>query len=509
VSTRHLLIWITFLGIFAMSARVSMDTDSWWHLRAGEWMLENRSIISQDEFSYTRFQANWQYPGWLVEIPMDLIYRFAGPAGLNLWTALMVTLSFVFVWRTLIGSPIIKAFVVILAAVASGVYWAARPYLVTFLLAAIFLWILESYRWSPYSMTRRRLWWLPVLMVVWANSHGGFAVGFILLGIYWIADIVSWVREGSIREKLKSLVSKPLGLIVNPDFALWSVGVGLVVAVCINPFGPNMLLYPFKTVSIGALQEYIQEWQSPDFHSLAVQPFLWLLFLTLGAVGISRLRIASVDFLRVVIFGYMGFLASRNIALFALVAPAVITRHLEAGMAHIKEKLGFNLAGQTTKLESRLNIFLLVLTGAAVLAKVSLVLTVNSNFNAFKKFLPIEAVSFLKATHPQGQLFNSYNWGGYLLWEIPQYPVFIDGRTDLYNDEIIGKWLTVVKVEDGWEDILDQYDVHLVLIEADSTLAKKLQSLNNWKSIYRDSQAQIFFRRSLGESREFISSFVN
>jgi hypothetical protein len=164
--------------VFAMAARISVDTDTWWHLRAGQWILEHRSIPQVDSFSYTRAGEPWQYPGWLVEAPMYLLYEVGGPGALNLWTAGMVTLAFIFIWFTLSGGPFLRAFVIVLAATVSGVYWAARPYLVTFLLAAVFLWILEDFRWRKVD----RLWWLPVLMVVWVNSHGGFRGGDSLVG---------------------------------------------------------------------------------------------------------------------------------------------------------------------------------------------------------------------------------------------------------------------------------------------------------------------------------------
>src|SRR5690606_13624710 len=99
--------------------------------------------------------------------------RALGPGGLNLWTAGMVTLSFAFLWRTLSGGLFLRVFIFVLAATVSAVYWAARPYLVTFLFAAVFLWILEDMRWGRIPPGSRRLLWLPVLMVIWANSHGG------------------------------------------------------------------------------------------------------------------------------------------------------------------------------------------------------------------------------------------------------------------------------------------------------------------------------------------------
>jgi hypothetical protein len=91
------------MAVFTMAVRPSLDSDTWWHLRAGQWIVDNRAIPQTDPFSYTRLGASWRYPGWLVEIPMYLIYKVTGPAGLNLWTAFMVTLAFVLIYQIISG----------------------------------------------------------------------------------------------------------------------------------------------------------------------------------------------------------------------------------------------------------------------------------------------------------------------------------------------------------------------------------------------------------------------
>ncbi len=493
--------WIIFLAVFAMSARVSIDSDTWWHLRAGQWIVENRAAPQVDSFSYTRHGAAWQYPGWLVEAPMYLLYRAFGPGGLNLWTAVMVTLAFVFLWQTLSGGVFLRAFVTILAASVSGVYWAARPYLVTFLLTAVFLWILESYRWKTDEdkNAARRLWWLPVLMIVWANSHGGFATGFILLGVYWFSELVVWFVElikPHIRvidpgdSNQKSEITQHISRLLR----LTLVGLLVVVAVCINPSGPVMLAYPFKTVSIGALAAYIQEWQSPDFHQRAAQPFIWLLILTLGAVGISRKRLALSDFLLVSGFTYLSLLAWRNVALFALAAPVVLTRNVAPVLDGLSRRLGFRPAPETpSKGQARLNWILLFLVIFAALVKAATVLPAATNLAEIRKTMPVEAVAFIRKTAPSGRLFNSYNWGGYLLWELPGYPVFIDGRTDLYNDDLINQWLQVIRGEPGWQAALDRWQVRLILLEPGAPLVGQLAQ-NGWKLLYQDERSVVYGR---------------
>lgn len=494
MSTRRLVVWIVFLGVFAMAARVSVDTDTWWHLRAGQWMVENRAILQTDLFSHTRYLQDWRYPGWLVEIPMYLIYRLAGAGGLNLWNAAMVTLAFALLWPALSGGEFLRAFIVVLAAAASGVYWAARPYLVTFVITALFLQIFEDFHWRG----KNRLWQLPFWMVVWANSHGGFAVGFLIWGVYfavsvwqalpnWLPRIGLALHTGREPVAERSRVIRPLA----------GCGLLMAAAACLTPVGPRLLLYPFQTVGIGALQAYIQEWQSPDFHDLAVQPFAWMLLLVLGAVGASRRRLALSDFLLTAGFAYLGLLAGRNVALFALAAAPALARHASWAAAACRRRLGWAEMGsrEPTGLQKRVNVFLAVLLAVVVVLKAAAVFPESVNRAAFVKFLPVEAVAYLKQTQPPGLLYNSYNWGGYLIWELPEYPVFVDGRTDLYSGEIISEWLSAARAEAGWEAVFERRNINLVLVERSSTLSRVLAADAAWESAYQDELAAVFRRR--------------
>lgn len=496
MTLRKLIPALAFLAVFAMAARISVDTDTWWHLRAGQWILENGTVPQVDPFSYTRLGASWQYPGWMVEVPMYWIYRATGPGGLNLWTGAMVALAFFFVWKTLTGNVFIRSFAIIFAATASGVYWAARPYLVTFVWTAVFLWLLEEDRKNRPD-SGRILWLLPLLMVVWANSHGGFAAGFLLWGVYF-ADRLFITATGNLY-RLRDGSSKKDFLIQVFRETRRYIGVGalMLVAVCLNPSGPVMLAYPFKTIGIAALQDYIAEWQPPDFHQLHVQPFLWLLLVTFGVIGASRKRLALSDFLLFAGFAYMGFMAGRNIALFALAAPMVLTRHLAPLLETVQRKADIPISLQ---LDGRsrgalvMNTILLLVLGSAVLLKAALVYPASVNQEFFSETLPVEAVSYLKTEKPAGRLFNPYNWGGYLVWALPEYPVFVDGRTDLYDDEIIQQWLKVSRAEAGWQGVVDEYGIELVLSESGSVLVQTLESQPGWNILYQDSLAVIYQR---------------
>jgi len=102
-------------------------------------------------------------------------------------------------------------------------------------------------------------------------------------------------------------------------------------------------------------------------------------------------------------------------------------------------------------------------------------------------------VQTLKSRHPQGRLFNDYNWGGYLLWAAPDYPVFIDGRTDLYGDTLIRQWAHIMAAEPGWEALLDQWHVRVVLIRRDAPLAQRLPA-RGWRLLYQDARSVLYVR---------------
>ena len=271
----------------------------------------------------------------------------------------------------------------------------------------------------------------------------------------------------------------------------------MAIAVCVNPYGANMLLYPLKTIQIGVLRDYIQEWQTPQFHSLSVQPFAWLLLLTFGSVGASRRRLAFIDFSLISLFAYLGLIAGRNVALFSIVAPMVISRHAAPLIKALSRGFGIRVmtTGSPSKKMQIVNTVIFAILVLAVLFKVAIIYPKQVNEAAFEEYLPIGAVNYLITEKPHGRLFNSYNWGGYLLWALPEYPVFVDGRTDLYNDEIIGEWLEVIKTEDGWQELLNRYGVGVVLIESGSTLDRALQIDSEWERVYEDSLSVVYEKR--------------
>jgi hypothetical protein len=278
------------------------------------------------------------------------------------------------------------------------------------------------------------------------------------------------------------------------------VGVALlsVLLLVLNPNTTRMWTYYLDTVGIGALQDFIQEWQSPDFHPLHTHPFIWLLLATLAAMGLSGRRADGTDLALVGMFAYASLLAGRNFGPFALVVAPVLSRHVTAMLARWgwPGRLQLFSNRPTRPLLGAVNLALVALVVLGAIIKVWTPLSPAFNEQQQREGLPVGAAAWVRQNRPTGEMFNSYNWGGYLVWALwPDYRVFVDGRTDLYGDELLRQYLNAQLGRPGYEETLATYDVNFILTYPDDALSVRLACSGGWKEAYRDDVALVWVRQ--------------
>ncbi len=473
LTTRRLFAAILFIALFVMATREITDPDFWWHLRTGQYILETGSIPHGDIFSFTNAGRTWVTHEWLSEVLIFALYRLAGFPALILAFAGIIAATLGLVYARCDGKPYSAALAVLLAALAAAPTWGVRPQMLSLLFTALFLFIL--------TFKREKIWLLAPLMILWVNLHSGFALGIVIIAIYLAGEFV------------ERFVSPALPLSRAPLLPLALVLIACLAAVLINPNGATMYVYPFETLTSASMQAYIQEWFSPDFHSVEWQPFAWLMLGTFAAMAFSGKRARVSDILLLVVFGYAGLRSARNVPIFAIIAAPVLAEHLwvclqERGWARVLQTRGRMARGMVL-----INWLVLVLIAAAGLTRIVLVL--GNQAAAERDKFPAAAVDFLQ-TQNLAPLYNTYGWGGYLIWRLyPTQHVFIDGRADVYGDTFVEEYLTAWRGGSDWREPLDHYGVRVVLIEPDAPLVSQLQRDGVWQKLYEDKQAVVFARK--------------
>jgi hypothetical protein len=254
------------------------------------------------------------------------------------------------------------------------------------------------------------------------------------------------------------------------------------------------------------MRSFIVEWFSPDFHQALYRPFLLLWLLVLAALASSRWRPKGRVIVPLLLTAFAALDAVRHIPIFVLLAvpgiaaalPAARSTHPSAGAQGRLSQRARPGAPATAPVSSRfLPLFnaavLILMAGFAIVNWVSLARI--QDVREAERF-PESAVSFLRAAHYPEKLFVYYDWGGYAIWKLyPSYRVFVDGRADLYGDDLLRQSIqTVVEIRTGWRDVLDRWKLQAVLVPPSCALTQALLLDPDWHVAFRDSQAIILLR---------------
>ena len=477
-STRTAFAAILLFGLLAMTARTATDPDLWWHLRTGQWIMETGHIPHTDPFSFTRAGQPWVAHEWLSEVVFYELWKHTGAAGLIVFAALITAAGFMLLYRRCPGQPHWAAAATVLGALASAPAWGVRPQMFTFALASLLLWLLDTGQQRPW-----RLLWIPPLFLLWLNLHAGFALGPALLlayGLGWLWEVAAgrtpWKEARPTLLRLLSLLVACLALVP------------------FNPSGAQLYRYPLAVLHSAGMRSVIVEWLSPDFHQPRFWPLLLICLLLTIACASSRLRPKA----RVLVPLLGTFLAAldavRHIPIFVLLAMPVISAALPAASSAWRFGRDRPMpAGHHYRAAFHAAVLILM----AVFTAARWQSLVRHQAATEAELFPQQAVEFLRSegSSSNRRLFAYYDWGGYVIWKLyPRERVFVDGRADLYGDDLIDQFKTAVELRRGWQEVLDERGVEAVLIPTSCPLAQALALQPHWAVKHRDPKATVFFR---------------
>jgi hypothetical protein len=478
------------------------DSDTGWHIRTGAWILNNGRIPTVDIFSFTKNGQPWIAWEWLSDVAMALAHSAGGLPAVVLLALLLLGATAVCVYRgtaAASGHRFIALALTGLAMAASTVHWLARPHLATPLMAAIFCLIVNR---TENDGKPRHLWVLPPLAAIWANLHGGFFVGIVLLITYALGasaeQFLLGVRKNAFRRARNYI---------------W-IAIACAGASLINPNGYHLHVHVAQYLGSSFYFDRISEFQSIDFHSFAAAYFETFLVLAIAASAWHLSSGKLTQALLLLSWTHLALFSARNIPIFAaVVSPGiglatrewlecVASRSPVSWLGKFSTSIAELEAGLSAIVRNRSKWQLHVFPCLAI-ALLALLLFHPGKAKAFRAEFdrdrfPVDAAAFLsQQTNDSGmRIYASWQWGGYLIYRLwPSLIVFDDGRTDFFGPGFVDEGLHVWNVSPDWRKILERTGVNSVLVPVNSPLAGALRETHEWKLVYHDSVAVLFDKR--------------
>lgn len=470
---RTLLVLVPLLFlIFCQPFTTPTDPDYWWHVRTGQYIAETGTVPRVDIFSYTAAGRPWVTHEWGSELLFYAVSHLIGYAGLVALFGTIEALTALAVYlmcrRHGLGEPA-AAILMLLGFSMSLTNATVRPQVLTAFLLAVCALLLTRFRQGA----TRALWPLPFIFVIWVNLHGGYVIGLALLGLTIVGELIAIV------------LSRPAA----PITPLVAITATSALATLINPHGFQAWIYPLTFLgSANPAMGLITEWQSPNFHDPLFLPFATSLLLTI-CLGLSSRTLEPMEIIWAIGFSFLGLEGVRNIPLYAVVVVPILGARLYAALPILRYSLAAWRRPLLLVAASIAITFVAISPLLSPVRRARLQLGAEPNTLGF----PVGAVEYLRTHDLPGNLFNEYDWGGFIVNRLyPKRPVFIDSRPGMYGVAITREYLTVAKAAPGWRDVLDRNHVMLALVRRGSPIALALTNEPGWRVLYRGSMGVLF-----------------
>jgi hypothetical protein len=417
------------------------DPDTYWHLASGQWMLDHRAILRTDIFSSTVAGEPYSVGEWLGEVLLALVFGTGQWAGLAIFRAVLVAIAGFYLARLARrgGAPLAAALLVVIwALVISKTRWTDRPAIFTFVLFPIVLDLLYSAR----AGSRRALIAIPPLILLWANLHGGYAVG--------IALVLAFTVEALVRRR--------------PDIGPFALT--LTACVALSFLDPETFGVGSAAAHALAPPRFISEEAPPDVLEASGLVFAAFVLATFGVALLCGGGL--LDLLLLAPLLWLGLSAQRHLLFFVFAS----TPFIATGAARLYARLRPQ-ARPLRPLPAPAAAALAALLCVGALASAIGVPTLPDE-HAY----PTGAVEALRTG--SGTLLNEYDWGGFLIYRVPERTVFIDGRLFPFYPAVLRDYRDATELRPNWKDVLAKYDVREALLMPSKALAVALRE-DGWR----------------------------
>lgn len=476
--------WLLVILIGIISFKIPSDPDLGWHLRNGVDTLANWATQTGDVYSWTMAGYPWVSHEWLTEIIMVGVNAVAGLWGLAI--AFMVLVAATFWLASRVGRSTISNSL-LTTIVGLTIAWpliGARPQMITLLGVAGLLYVL--FAWRKHRV-QTYLYSIPFIFMLWANMHAGFAAGFLLVAAFIFGELARVLFVSKARFRAEQILSFKelirLGLITY-------VGGGL--ATLVNPYGWGIHKEILNTLGQPEILAQIAEWMPIDFTSQGSFNLIIAGVLVLGLLAVTKFKVDYTKLLIAVVFFFFSLSSWRHLPLFAVACLPIISDQLNVISWSVYREISRSYI-------SVVAIGMIVVVAGWWHIAASAPVISDSNRYAQTLAFPKGAVEYVKGHDLGDKMFNEYNWGGYLIWQLPEQKVFIDGRMAIWRQgdlrifeefsDILGSNRQVVI------DGLAKWDVDFVLVGSSRPLNSILSlARDEWDLVYQDDISKVWAR---------------
>ena len=458
------------------------NSDVWWHLQAGSWILQNHAFPHSGLFSQSA-SLPWIDTSWAYDVLLSLFYRLVGLRAIPV-LAMLAKISLAVI-TFLLARRVLGNFTcaVLLSAAAQYLLFdrQALPVYFSILAFAVELLLLMEVRRSG-KVTQ--LLWLPVMFIVWTNVDPGFVYGLLLLGLFLVSLLIEhWVRSAGIAW-LEADASLPVAL-VGVVTAL------SVLATFLTPYGYHTYTAVLASFG-GAADKYF-----PDLHSIGFrrpQDYMLLLLTMASFLALGRRRSRSVFHVALLVGTVLlSFHRQRDAWLVVLASVAILADTISGGRVQKESKLGQGgIGGRWIGAGAAAATLIVVLIFVAAWLRIpednELLQTVVA------KTYPVAAADYISTNQLPRPLFNNYEWGGFLEWYLPTYPVAIDGRRNLYGDDDLVRYFKAIDAESTPAEYPALADARTLILPRHSLMGQALSNIAAFRVLYQDDVAVILTR---------------
>lgn len=454
--------------IFAHKVYVFLDPDFGWHIKLSQ-IIANSGLPTTDPFSYTMPSFPLVDHEWLYHWLLGTLYPTLGKFGLSILFATMGLLA-VFICIPKKANTVLSSILFIIGCTGFYSTFAVSPRVVSWLLFAVILYLtLNKSIWL-------KLWWtIPLVMLMWVNAHGSFILGIIVLGVIFFARSVM-ERKIQSKELFTLLCS--------------------LVAVFINPYRYKLFELVILNIFDAGQKSQIAEWVPSVFMPINIPLSMFFLFALSTILFIKYFNKFHLEEITLnIVFLILALTALRNIPFWVLISLTTISKGLNyfyLDMQKLKESMRrFNIF---FKLSLIISLMLFIYQVAFALYKI------KYSFNE-NDFYPSSAIYYLSNSIPKGQIFSDYNWGGYLIWKLPQKKVFVSGLMPVWKSDklppdqsknAMKDYMNIITGKVDYKPIFENFDIDTVLFpNKSSTFIKNLEE-DGWRMVYKDQVAIIY-----------------